>query len=175
MWRAARRRRPDVVSARLLGSATVDAFAANVRPVIEQIQASGVGSPRDVAKALTAHGVRTARGGSVWAAVQVSTLGRRCARAADRSGHFGQVVMTPRARAPRAHRIQPRSGFLGFRCCAKLAAALSIAQHQVDGYGYKISGPVGAWTGRGVYLLYNPLKIYLVKKLRGRARLIGIA
>jgi len=98
MWRAARRRRPDVVSARLLGSATVDAFAANVRPVIEQIQASGVGSPRDVAKALTAHGVRTARGGSVWTAVQVSTLGRRCARAAESfwpfwpSGHDPRVL-----------------------------------------------------------------------------------
>jgi len=63
MWRAARRRRPDVVSAGLLGSAIVDAFAADVRPIIEQIQASDVGSPGGVAKALTAHGVRTARGG----------------------------------------------------------------------------------------------------------------
>jgi DNA invertase Pin-like site-specific DNA recombinase len=55
-------------------SAAADAFAANVRPIIEQIQASGVGSLRGVAKALTARGVRTARGGSAWTAVQVSNV-----------------------------------------------------------------------------------------------------
>jgi DNA invertase Pin-like site-specific DNA recombinase len=55
-------------------SAAADAFAANVRPIIEQIQASGVSSLRGVAKALTARGVRTARGGSEWTAVQVSNV-----------------------------------------------------------------------------------------------------
>jgi DNA invertase Pin-like site-specific DNA recombinase len=54
--------------------AAADAFAANVRPIIEQIQASGVSSLRGVAKALTARGVRTARGGSEWTAVQVSNV-----------------------------------------------------------------------------------------------------
>ena len=52
-------------------SAAADAFAANVRPIIEQIQASGVSSLRGVARALTARGVRTARGGSEWTAAQV--------------------------------------------------------------------------------------------------------
>ena len=52
-------------------SAAADAFAANVRPIIEQIQASGVSSLRGVARALTARGVRTARGGSERTAAQV--------------------------------------------------------------------------------------------------------
>jgi len=54
-------------------SAAADAFAANVRPIIEQIQASGVGSLRGVAKALNARGVRTARGNE-WTAVQVNNV-----------------------------------------------------------------------------------------------------
>jgi len=54
-------------------STAADAFAANVR-IIEQIRASGVSSLRGVARALTARGVRTARGGSEWTAVQVSNI-----------------------------------------------------------------------------------------------------
>ena len=57
-------------------SAAADAFAANVRPIIEQIQAGGVSSLRGVAKALNARGVRTARG-SEWTAVQVNNVLRR--------------------------------------------------------------------------------------------------
>jgi DNA invertase Pin-like site-specific DNA recombinase len=53
-----------------------DVFAANVRPIIQQIQASGVGSLRGVAKALKARGIKTARGGE-WTAVQVSDVLRR--------------------------------------------------------------------------------------------------
>jgi DNA invertase Pin-like site-specific DNA recombinase len=53
-----------------------DAFAANVRPIIHQIQKSGVTSLRGVAKALSARGIKTARGGE-WAAVQVSDILRR--------------------------------------------------------------------------------------------------
>jgi DNA invertase Pin-like site-specific DNA recombinase len=53
-----------------------DAFAANVRPIIHQIQKSGVSSLRGVAKALSARGVKTARGGE-WTAVQVSDILRR--------------------------------------------------------------------------------------------------
>jgi len=57
-------------------SEAADAFAANVRPIIKEIQASGVSSLRGVARALTARGVRTARGGD-WTAVQVSDILRR--------------------------------------------------------------------------------------------------
>ena len=53
-----------------------DAFAANVRPIIEQIRASGVQSLRGVARALTARGIKTARGGT-WTPVQVSDILRR--------------------------------------------------------------------------------------------------
>jgi hypothetical protein len=51
------------------------AFAANARPIIREIQASGVQSFRGVARALTARGIKTARGGT-WA-VQVSDILRR--------------------------------------------------------------------------------------------------
>jgi DNA invertase Pin-like site-specific DNA recombinase len=51
-------------------------FAANVLPVIHQIQASGVRSLRGVARALTARGIKTARGGE-WSAVQVADILRR--------------------------------------------------------------------------------------------------
>ena len=54
-------------------SAAADAFAANIRPIIKEIQNSGVNSLRGVAKALNARGVRTARGGE-WTGVQVSNV-----------------------------------------------------------------------------------------------------
>jgi DNA invertase Pin-like site-specific DNA recombinase len=50
-----------------------DAFAARVRPLIRDIQKSGATSLRDIAAALTARGVPTARGGQ-WTAVQVSAI-----------------------------------------------------------------------------------------------------
>ena len=53
-----------------------DAFAANVLPIIRQIQKSGVSSLRGVAKALSARGIKTARGGA-WTAVQVSDILQR--------------------------------------------------------------------------------------------------
>lgn len=43
--------------------ATADAFAANVLPIVRQIQAAGVTSTREIAAALNARGIRTARGG----------------------------------------------------------------------------------------------------------------
>jgi DNA invertase Pin-like site-specific DNA recombinase len=43
---------------------TADAFAANVLPVVRQIQASGVTTFRAIADALNNRGVRTARGGA---------------------------------------------------------------------------------------------------------------
>jgi DNA invertase Pin-like site-specific DNA recombinase len=51
-------------------------FAANVLPVIQQIQASGIKSLRGVARALIARGIKTARGGE-WSAVQVADILRR--------------------------------------------------------------------------------------------------
>jgi DNA invertase Pin-like site-specific DNA recombinase len=53
-----------------------DSFAAGVLPIIKQIQKSGVSSLRGVAKALSARGIKTARGGE-WTAVQVSDILRR--------------------------------------------------------------------------------------------------
>ena len=43
--------------------ASADAFAANVLPIVAQIQAAGASTPRAIATALNARGVRTARGG----------------------------------------------------------------------------------------------------------------
>jgi DNA invertase Pin-like site-specific DNA recombinase len=48
-------------------------FAAEVLPIIREIQASGVSSLGGVAKALSERGVRTARGGA-WTAVQVGDI-----------------------------------------------------------------------------------------------------
>jgi hypothetical protein len=51
-------------------------FAANVLPIIREIQNSGVSSLRGVAKALTTRGIKTARGGA-WTGVQVADILRR--------------------------------------------------------------------------------------------------
>jgi DNA invertase Pin-like site-specific DNA recombinase len=48
-------------------------YAANVLPVIREIQASGITSLRGVARALTARGIATARGGE-WSPVQVRDI-----------------------------------------------------------------------------------------------------
>ena len=50
-----------------------DAFAANVLPVVRQIEASGVKGYRALAEALNARGIRTARGGA-WHATTVRNL-----------------------------------------------------------------------------------------------------
>jgi DNA invertase Pin-like site-specific DNA recombinase len=55
-----------------------DRYSANVLPVIQEIQKSGIKSLRGIARALTARGVPTARGGS-WTPVQVSDILRRVA------------------------------------------------------------------------------------------------
>ena len=71
---------PKLAEARLLGHAAnrkaADKFADNVRPIVEQIRASGASSLRDIASALAARGVPTARGGA-WSAAQVANLMRR--------------------------------------------------------------------------------------------------
>jgi DNA invertase Pin-like site-specific DNA recombinase len=65
--------RADVNAAR---QEAADSFAGGILPIIRQIQKSGVSSLRGVAKALSARGVKTARGGE-WTAVQVSDILRR--------------------------------------------------------------------------------------------------
>ena len=53
-----------------------DAFAANVRPIIREIQASGVSSFQGIARALAARGVSTARGGRWTARMVINVLAR---------------------------------------------------------------------------------------------------
>jgi DNA invertase Pin-like site-specific DNA recombinase len=53
--------------------AGADAFAANVLPVVRQIQASGATTLRAIAEALNARGIRTARGGA-WHSSTVGNL-----------------------------------------------------------------------------------------------------
>ena len=53
-----------------------DAFARAMLPIIHEIQGTGTSSLRGVAKALSARGIKTARGGA-WSAVQVSDILQR--------------------------------------------------------------------------------------------------
>jgi hypothetical protein len=48
--------------------------AENVRPIIDQIMRSGAASLRSIAAALTARGIKTARGRSHWHAEQISAI-----------------------------------------------------------------------------------------------------
>jgi DNA invertase Pin-like site-specific DNA recombinase len=60
--------RTNLDQAQALGAAANAAgaktFAANVLPIIHQIQAAGAATPRAIAAALNARGIRTARGGT---------------------------------------------------------------------------------------------------------------
>ncbi|WP_164750440.1 MULTISPECIES: recombinase family protein [unclassified Mesorhizobium] len=53
--------------------AQADAFAANILPIIRDIRASGIKSLRQIAVALNARGIASARGGT-WTAVQVTDI-----------------------------------------------------------------------------------------------------
>jgi DNA invertase Pin-like site-specific DNA recombinase len=53
--------------------AAADQFAANVLPIVREIQASGLMTLRDIAKALNARGIRSARGGQ-WHSTTVRNL-----------------------------------------------------------------------------------------------------
>lgn len=55
-------------------SERADARAAEIRPTIEALRASGVTTLSGLAKALTKRGIPTARGGREWSAVQVSRV-----------------------------------------------------------------------------------------------------
>jgi DNA invertase Pin-like site-specific DNA recombinase len=57
--------------------AGADAFAANVLPIVRQIQAAGITSTRDIAAALNARGIRTARGGEWHHSTVRNLLARR--------------------------------------------------------------------------------------------------
>jgi len=74
--------RTNLTEASALGSAAnvaaADAFAANVLPIVRDIQGSGVKTLRAIAIALNARGIRTARGG-VWHASTVYNLLTRSA------------------------------------------------------------------------------------------------
>ena len=48
--------------------------AAELAPIIAELRASGVKSLRGIARALSERGIPTARGGAVWAGVQVSRV-----------------------------------------------------------------------------------------------------
>ncbi|MBI5319798.1 recombinase family protein [Bradyrhizobium sp.] len=71
---------PKIAIARALGAAAnknaADRFAANILPLIRQIQESGAKSLRAVAAVLAARGIATARGGE-WSAGQVANILRR--------------------------------------------------------------------------------------------------
>jgi DNA invertase Pin-like site-specific DNA recombinase len=71
---------PKLNEARLIGHQAnrrnADRFAANVRPIVEEIKRSGVTSLRGVAAVLAARGVPTARGGT-WSAAQIANIMRR--------------------------------------------------------------------------------------------------
>ena len=65
-------------------AANADAFAANVLPIIRDIQATGA-SMRKTAEALNRRGIPTARGG-MWAATQVSDILKRAQSAIESQG-----------------------------------------------------------------------------------------
>jgi DNA invertase Pin-like site-specific DNA recombinase len=71
---------PKLAEASAKGSAAnrekAHIFAANTRPVIEQIRKSGITTLRGIAAALNARGVPTARGGT-WTPVQIMAIERR--------------------------------------------------------------------------------------------------
>jgi DNA invertase Pin-like site-specific DNA recombinase len=56
-----------LVGARAAASANADAFALNVLPIVQQLQAAGVTKLADIAEALNTRGVKTARGGLFYA------------------------------------------------------------------------------------------------------------
>lgn len=56
-----------------VAKAAADAFAANVLPIIEQVQATGATSYNAIAKVLNERGVKTAKGGT-WAAATVRNI-----------------------------------------------------------------------------------------------------
>jgi hypothetical protein len=78
-WREVRARPEQAaVKAHAANRAVADQFAANVLPIVRAIQASGLRTLREIAAALNARGVRTARGGQ-WHSSTVHNLLSRSA------------------------------------------------------------------------------------------------
>ena len=63
-----------------MNRAAADAFAANVLPVVRQIQATGATTSRAIAQALNARGIRTARGGAWYSSTVRNLLAREVVR-----------------------------------------------------------------------------------------------
>ena len=61
------------VKAHAAHRAAADQFAANILPIVREIQATGLTTLREIASALNARGVRTARGGQ-WHSTTVRNL-----------------------------------------------------------------------------------------------------
>jgi DNA invertase Pin-like site-specific DNA recombinase len=82
---------PKLAEAREVAVATIEAnaerFAANVLPIIREVQRAGAGTLREVADALNARGIATARGGR-WYAMTVSNV---LARAQRRQRATGRI------------------------------------------------------------------------------------
>lgn len=66
---------PEIAAAgRAKRTEKANARAADLAPLIDELRAEGAASLKDLAKALTARGVPTARGGRVWSSMQVSRV-----------------------------------------------------------------------------------------------------
>ncbi|UGX93508.1 recombinase family protein [Bradyrhizobium barranii subsp. barranii] len=61
-----------------------DRRAADLAPLLRELRAEGRTSPTDIARALTARGIPTARGGANWSAPQVTLIQARLAKAEQR-------------------------------------------------------------------------------------------
>ncbi|MET4017191.1 DNA invertase Pin-like site-specific DNA recombinase [Bradyrhizobium sp. S3.2.12] len=70
-------------------SGLADRRAQDLGPVLKQLRADGVTSPTAIARALTARGIPTARGGTEWSAPQIRLIEARLAR--------GVAMYVPRA------------------------------------------------------------------------------
>jgi DNA invertase Pin-like site-specific DNA recombinase len=73
-------------------SANARRFAANVRPIIEEIMRAGATSHNAIAAKLNERNVRTARGG-VWTHVQVGAILHPLEASAAESGHGGDATL----------------------------------------------------------------------------------
>ncbi|MDA9491620.1 recombinase family protein [Bradyrhizobium sp. CCBAU 11361] len=61
-------------------SRLADRRAADLAPLLMKLRARGITSPTEIARALTAQGIPTARGGATWSAPQVTLIEARLAR-----------------------------------------------------------------------------------------------